>query len=978
MKSFLWFFVCTSLTAAPAFRAPPPKPRFEQVADGIIVPVKEGFLKLEVYGDAIVRVACSTNRGFFYQNSLATETKRSESVRWKVTETFAEIVLVTPKLQVKVDLASGGVRFLDAAGNRILTETERTIEPAVVQGEATFHVRQEWKPNEGEALYGLGQHQLGLMNIKGYDLDLWQHNATVVVPFLVSSRGYGILWDNLSWSRFGDLRPYVPIPTNLLFDAEGKPGGLTGSYYRGPKFDQLVAKRLDAKLDIEVAGSEKEPNKFIHPELPPTGDVSVRWEGEVLAKETGDHIFQIYSCSGIKLWVDDRLVINHWRQGWLPWYDVARVKFAAGSRHKVKLEWNKDQGMETVRLLWKAPWHEADEVEAFLREHPEVDKNGLLDFWPPPKSTSLWSEVGEGTGYYFIYGPELDRVIAGYRQLTGAAPMMPRWAYGFWQCRERYKTAQEVLDVLDGFRSRGIPLDNIVQDWQYWRLDSWGSHQFDPSRYPDPAGWIRAIHDQYHARLMISVWGKFYPGNVNFDAMQKAGFLYQGTHSRGIKDWLGFNYAFYDAFNPRAGQLFWSQINRDLFSKGVDAWWMDATEPDLEQPMPTREGQKALTHPSNFGTGARVFNGYALANSKTIYEGQRTVSPDQRVFILTRSGFAGQQRYAAAVWSGDVTATWTALKQQIPAGFSFALSGMPYWTTDIGGFAVPPRWAGTNATSEDLEEWRELNTRWFQFGTFCPLFRAHGQFPFREMWNIAPEAHPAYQTQLKFDRLRYRLLPYIYSLAGAVTQRGATIMRPLIMDFPYDPNVREIGDQFMFGPSLLVNPVTDYQARRRVLYLPAIAGGWYDFWTGAALAGGQWIEAPAPYDSMPLFVPAGSIIPTGPELQYTGEKPADPITLHVYAGADGAFSLYEDDGLTYGYERGESTRIPFRLDDKTRTLTLEKREGTFPGMLAERIFNVVLISPGRSAGFSFDPKLDQTLRYSGRVVKARLEPTGVR
>jgi alpha-D-xyloside xylohydrolase len=398
---------------------------------------------------------------------------------------------------------------------------------------------------------------------------------------------------------------------------------------------------------------------------------------------------------------------------------------------------------------------------------------------------------------------------------------------------------------------------------------------------------------------------------------------------------------------------------------------MDATEPDLEQPMPTLAGQRELANPTGLGTGARVLNGYALANSKAIYEGQRAAAPDQRVFILTRSGFAGQQRYGAAVWSGDITATWTALKKQIPAGLSLALSGLPYWTTDIGGFAVPPRWAGETMTPEDQEEWRELNTRWFQYGTFCPLFRAHGQFPFREMWNVASESHPAYQTQLKFDRLRYRLLPYIYSLGGAVTHRSATIMRPLIMDFPWDPNVREIGDQFMFGPALLVNPVTDYQARSRSVYLPRLQG-WFDFWTGAALRAGQRMEASAPYDSLPLFVAAGSIIPTGPELQYTGEKPADPITLLVYAGADGAFSLYEDDGLTYGYERGQATRIPLRWDDKTKTLTIEKREGSFPGMLAERTFNVVLIAPEKPVGFSFDLQPDQTVRYTGKAVKVRL------
>jgi alpha-D-xyloside xylohydrolase len=355
------------------------------------------------------------------------------------------------------------------------------------------------------------------------------------------------------------------------------------------------------------------------------------------------------------------------------------------------------------------------------------------------------------------------------------------------------------------------------------------------------------------------------------------------------------------------------------------------------------------------------------------------------VFILTRSGFAGQQRYAAAVWSGDISSTWTAMRRQIPAGLSFCLSGMPYWTMDIGGFSVPPRYApslGEDAkgepifaepTPEAVEDWRELNARWFQFGTFTPLLRVHGQYPFREMWFFGGEQHPAYQAQLKFDRLRYRLLPYVYSLAGAVTRDGGTMMRPLVMDFPADPTAREIGDQYLFGPALLVSPVTESKARSRTVHLPAGAV-WYDFWTGAALDGGRTIEAPAPYDSIPVDVRAGSILPFGPELQYTDEKPADPITLLVYAGADGAFTLYEDDGLTYGYERGASARIPLRWDDAKRVLTIGRREGSFPGMLAGRTFKVILVSRDRPVGFSFDPPADQTVGYQGEAVEVRLAP----
>jgi alpha-D-xyloside xylohydrolase len=369
------------------------------------------------------------------------------------------------------------------------------------------------------------------------------------------------------------------------------------------------------------------------------------------------------------------------------------------------------------------------------------------------------------------------------------------------------------------------------------------------------------------------------------------------------------------------------------------------------------------------GTGSRVMNGYALMNSRGVYEGQRSVAPNQRVFILTRSGFAGTQRYATATWSGDVSSTWTALAKQIPAGLGFCLSGVPYWTTDSGGYTMESRFSAEKPKPEDFQEWCELNARWFQFATFCPLTRLHGELKPREPWTFGDDSHPAYQTIVKFDNLRYRMLPYIYSLAGGVTQDGGTMMRPLVMDFQNDVKARDITDEYMFGPAFLVSPVTTYQARSRSVYLPPTSGNWYNFWTGAYTEGGQTIDAPAPYDALPLFIRAGSIIPFGPELQYTGEKPADPVTLYVYVGADSAFTLYEDDGLTYGYEKGAFARIPIGWDDVTRTLTIGKRAGKFPGMLAKRTFNVVLVTKHKPAGFSFTPKADQTVTYRGKEVK---------
>ncbi len=922
-------------------------PGVQRQADGIVVTTSGGLLKVAFCTDEIVRVAFAADAAFFDRKSLAAGVRRCETPKWTLGGSGRQPVLESAKLRVRVDVATGTVSFLDRAGRTILAERRngRTLEASDVQGEKTFHVRQQWEPNAGESLYGLGQHQLGLMDIKGYDLDLWQHNGTVIVPFVASSRGYGILWDNTSYSRFGDLRLAEPIPAAELLDKSGKPGGLTGSYYAGASFDKAVASRLDPVIDIQIPGGTQKANAQIHPALPPEGNISVRWEGDIVPFVSGEHLFETFSNGGIRMWVDDRLVIDHWRQGWLPWWDVARVRLQARHRHHFRLEWTKDQGMETMRLLWKAP--------------------------PRPQETSLWSEVGDGIDYYFVYGPEMDRVIAGYRTVTGEAPMMPSWAFGLWQSRERYRTAQESLDVLEGFRSRHIPIDTIVQDWQYWKEDAWGSHTFDPDRFPDPDGWVRAIHDKFHARLMLSVWGKFYPGTENFEAMHSRGFLYEPNLKEGLRDWLGHPYTFYDAFNPDARRLFWEQVRRDLFVKGIDAWWMDATEPDL-MPTPTLEGQRTHVNPTALGSGSRVLNAYSLVNSEAVYEGQRQAAPDQRVFILTRSAFAGQQRYAAATWSGDITSTWTAFRAQIPAGLSFSLSGIPYWTTDIGGFSVPGRFATNNPKPEDAEEWRELNARWFQFGTFCPLLRVHGQYPYREMWHLGGDSHPAYQAELKFDRLRYRMLPYLYSTAGEITQHAGTMMRALVMDFPGDAKARTIGDQYMFGPAFLVSPVTTYRARKRTVYLPA-GSLWYDFWTGRALPGGQQIEADAPYDSLPLHMRAGSIVPFGPELQYTSEKPADPITLYVYAGANGAFSLYEDDGTSYAYERGGFSRIPLRWNDATATLTIGAREGSFPGMLRDRTFQIVVVSNSKPLGFSFTPAPDRTVRYNGSAVDVPLK-----
>jgi alpha-D-xyloside xylohydrolase len=544
---------------------------------------------------------------------------------------------------------------------------------------------------------------------------------------------------------------------------------------------------------------------------------------------------------------------------------------------------------------------------------------------------------------------------------------MPKWAMGYWQSRERYKSQGELIDVVKEYRKRNIPLDNIVLDWSYWPVQSWGSHEFDPKFFPDPAGMVDEVH-KLHAKIMISVWPKFYITTDHYKEFDKKGWMYRQAVKDSIRDWIGRGYigSFYDPYSQGARDLFWEQIREHLYTKGFDAWWMDASEPDIESNASIAY-RKLLSTPTALGPSTKYFNTYALMNAMAIYEGQRGVDPNKRVFLLTRSGFSGLQRYSTATWSGDIGTRWEDLKAQIPAGLNFAVSGIPYWTMDIGGFCVENRYAGAKEGSEDLEEWRELNTRWYQFGSFCPLFRSHGQFPYREVYNISPENHPAYKSMVYYDKLRYRLIPYIYSLAGMTHFDDYTIMRPLIMDFNVDHRVNNIGDQYMFGPSLMVAPVYVYKARSREVYFPESCG-WYDFYTGKYFTGGQKIKADAPYERLPLYVREGTILPVGPEINYTDEKPVDPLTLLVYTGKSCEFALYEDEGTNYNYEKGSYSTIRFTYNEERKELTIDKRKGEFDGMLKSRTFNIKFISKDIPIAFDPDANYYKAITYNGESV----------
>ncbi len=946
MNNSRWYLV---LFSAVMVAHPPALPQ-EKQADGVLFELTQQkatdarWMKIQICTENIIHVVASQEKPFSQRPSLMVDRASWKPVSWSMQEGANGVEISTPQLTARVQPKTGEVAFLDARGRLLVQEKSgggKIITSADVMGEHTTHIQQFFESPEDEAFYGLGAHQNGVMNYRGHDVDLWQYNIIDVIPFLVSSKNYGILWDNNSQTKFGDIREYGSLQGLTLYGADGTGGGLSAEYFKDTDFRSLFTSRRESKIEHEFID--------VNDEYPPgfkENVAAVRWSGEIASRESGVHKFRLYCCGYTRMWLDDKLVVDSWRQNWLPWTHLPRLEMQAGKRYKIKIEWVHTGGYIGLKFLG-----------------PEQAKN--------ENAFSLYSEVADQIDYYFIHGRNLDQVIQGYRDITGKATMMPKWAMGLWQCRERYKTQEELLSVVKEFRNRKIPLDNIVQDWFYWKEDQWGSHEFDGERFPDPDGMVKQLHNDLHMHIMISVWPKFYVGTKHYEEMKEQGWLYMRNVEKGQRDWVGPGYvsAFYDPYSEGARSLYWKRMNEKLFTKGFDAWWLDSTEPDMQSNL-SRTETILRQGPTAMGSASRYLNTYSLMTSRGVYENQRATAPDQRVFILTRSAFAGQQRYAATTWSGDIAARWFDLRNQIPAGLNFSLSGCPYWTTDIGGFAVEPRYEHPNAS--DLEEWRELNTRWFQFGTFCPLFRVHGQFPYREMYEIAPATHPAYQSMLAYDKLRYRLMPYIYSLTGMVTQRDYTIMRALVMDFGLDRNVLGIADQFMFGPSMLINPVTEYKARTRYVYLPT-GDGWYNMHSGRYYTGGQTVKADAPYTDIPVFLKEGAILPCGPELQYTEEKPADPIRLFVCTGKDASFTLYEDENVNYNYEKGIFSTIQLTYREEDGVLTIGKREGIFPGMLKSRTFEIVWIAKHKPAALEFLSKPDATVTYDGsqRIIKMK-------
>lgn len=938
-------------------------------------------IRLQVVSDRIIRVQATAEQSFRSKQSLIIVPQNSKA-KYKVEEQGDDLIITTAAMRAVLNEATGQITFYDLKDQVLLKEVAqggKTFKPFTVPDreigvdiakvpEAQKHGwswRALFDSPDNEAFYGLGQHQSEELNMKGKNEDLFQYNTKVSVPFVISNKNYGILWDSYSYSRWGNPDDYLQLNRAFkLYDKDGKEGQLTGTYVakNGQKivrgedsiyFEYAMPETSEICNKTDKGGIQNLPKGFA------LNGSKVVYEGYVEAPTSSFYQFILYYAGYMKIYIDGKLVVpERWRTAWNPNSYKFETAIPKGKKTPIRIEWQPDGDVSYCGLRVAAP-------------RSEAEKNQL----------SIWSEMSPDMDYYFIAGKNMDEVISGYRTLTGKAPVYPKWVLGFWQSRERYQSSKDIEENMKKFRDLKIPVDNIVQDWNYWKLDSWGSHEFESARYPNPQAMLDSVH-ALHGRFMISVWPKFYDTVKNYKELDAKGWMYHQAIKDDIHDWLGFRGSFYDAYDAGARKMFWRQMDENLYTKykfGIDAWWMDASEPNVRDCTPMWY-RKALSGPTALGTATEYFNAYSIVNADAIYNGQRSVNPNQRVFLLTRSGFAGEQRYSTATWSGDIATRWEDMRAQMTAGLNYSMAGLPFWGMDQGGFCVENRYVAaqqefdkTGKENADLKEWRELQARWNQFGCFVPLYRAHGQWPLREVWNIAPADHPAYKTIVAYDKLRYRLMPYLYSMAGMVHLKDYTMMRGLVMDFNGDEKVLDIKDQWMFGSALMACPVGEYQKYSREVYLPK-QKGWYDFYTGAYHAGGQTIVADAPYDKIPVFIPEGAILPIGPEMQWSDEKKPELIDLYVYAGKDGSYTLYEDEGTNYNYEKGKYAVIDFKYDDARKQVTIGARKGSFDGMLQKRRFNIILVDQKKQQGVNLakSPK-GKVVKYAGQAMTVKLK-----
>lgn len=847
---------------------------FKQVADGVNVALSDGTLSICALTDNAVRI--KFYKGVEVQVPELIFTSSVRTPRFHVSDLPSKLEVKEKNIIVELDKQTGKLSFADNSGKIFLSEKAETrkLVPDSVMGEPCFAAEQSFESPKDEYIFGLGQFQDGHYNLKNITRRLTQVNSQISLPFIYSSKGYGLLWHQYGLTDFN--------PTDSFITLE--------------KQEQSAAGNNLAAEVTTTSGTQKVlQNQSLY-----VGQFRVPVEGVYsIFLDLGDMDNRQYVVIDGKPCID---ISNFW----LPPTADALVDLKAGE-HQVQLVC---KASNTPMLSWRF----ADNSTTFRSPNAM-----LLD-------------------YVAFYGPSADSVIATYRNLSGNVPMLPLWAYGFWQCRERYTSGANLVETVKEFRERKIPMDVIVQDWQYWGNNGWGVPEFDTSNYPNPSGFIKELHD-LNAYFCISIWS-------NPDKNSEIG---QEYVKRNLfipnSNWL-------DYFNPVTRKNYWNTLNENLFVHGVDAWWMDATEPEND----ALHGKKTY-----MGLGDFYRLTYPLFVSQAVYEGQRETTSKKRVCILTRSAFLGQQRYGTINWSGDIGGNWDTYRRQIVAGLNHTIAGMPYWTTDIGGFFRPGKLQYTD------ENYQELLTRWYQWGAFNPIFRIHGFQSETEPWKYGQQVE---DNMRKMLNLRHRLLPYIYSEAWQITRNGSTMMRPLVMDFNGDTSALNQTFEFMFGKAILVAPITEPKVKEWDVYLPK-STAWYDLWTGKRFAGGQTLRTLAPLDEIPLFVKAGSIIPMGKFIQFAGQKPEDTLEIRIYKGANGRFELYEDEGDNYNYEEGKYGIIPFMWDNNKRTLTIDAREGAYSGMLDERAFNILVVNENRGTGVEISSTFDKKIKYVGKkmVVK---------
>ena len=843
---------------------------FKQVNNKINVALRGGTLSICPLTENAVRIKFYTEPEVQVPELIFTS--KVAKPQFRVFDSPSKLEVKGKKITVFLDKQSGKLSFADNTGKIFLNEKadSRKLVPDSVKGEPCFVAEQSFESPSDEYLFGLGQFQDGHYNLQNVTRRLTQVNSQISIPFIYSSKGYGLLWHQYGLTDFN--------PNDNFITLEKQKQSTTGN-------NQV------AEVTTTSGTQKVSQNQSLY-----LGKFNVTKDGVYsIFLDLGDMGNRQYVV------IDGKPCIDQSNQ-WLPPTVSALVDLKAGE-HQIQIVCKSNNNP-------KVSWKLQDNLTTFRS----------------PNAKEL--------DYVVFYGSSADNVISTYRNLSGEVPMLPLWAYGFWQCRERYTSGTNLVETVKEFRKRNIPMDVIVQDWQYWGKYGWGVMKFDETHYPNPAGFIKELHD-LNAHFSVSVWENLSKeSEIGKDYVAKKLFIPESP-------WV-------DVLNPLARETHWNALNQNLFSFGVDSWWMDATEPE-------NDGLKSKKTYLGLGDFYRLT--YPLFVSQAVYEGQRKTTSDKRVCILTRSAFLGQQKYGVINWSGDIGGTWDTYKRQIVAGLNFTITGFPYWTTDIGGFFRP----GSSQYTD--KKYQELLTRWYQWGTLNPIFRIHGYQSETEPWKYGQQVE---DNMRKMLNLRYRILPYIYSEAWQVTKHGSTIMRPLVMDFKNDQSALNQPYEYMFGKAILVAPITEPNVSEWNVYLPK-STTWYDFWTGKRYEGGQTIKTAAPLEKIPLFVKAGSIIPMGKFEQYAGQKPADTLEIRIYKGADGKFELYEDEGDNYNYEKGNFTVVPFSWDDQHQTLTIGNKQGDFANCLKKRIFNIVFVNEKNGFDINYSAMKKQ-VPYSGKNI----------